>query len=862
MDADAPVEVPVAANSPEALRERIAMLRDACSAALSVEELVVIAVAQTAAATLAAGGVLFLVDGDELVTAASVGYSAEALARWSRFPLSADTPAGSAVRQRRGQWISHPRDKARCYPHLAQNLTGYGALAALPVASGGSVLGVLGISFRDAREFTPVERLFLLLLADQVGVALERVRDAGRADEAVRRDTTATSTHRRLFDRLSGVENLRHAAAVLLESALALDGVAGVVLTVEDEQTGSGCRVTHCDDPRTAATLGLLTTADHPSAGVTVRLLERRDLIGIPRGEATPPAEPGIGGAAQVLMRGHAVVGSLALALDGRADPGLLRRELLDLAQVGRVVLDREAANERRQLAAGRAAFLTAATANLEASLDVDETLQRMARIAVPALAEGCLVYLNERGRLRLAAATHLDVRVERRIRPELGEDPAFVRLVKSALHGPAATDVVLPDWLHAGRVSTTPLRARDKLVGAIVLLVAPSDGRPGLADATLMTDLAAHAAITIDNALLYATRSAEVAALQQRLLPPRLPILPEFDLAAYYEAGDRSLDVGGDFYDVIVPAPDRLVVLIGDVCGRGADAAAITGLARAVLRTVVEDGASPARALRRLNAAMRAAGERGEFCTAAVVQVDGRGDACRLRLAVGGHPLPLLRRGAETTPIGRHGPMLGLVPAPVFRESDIALSCDDVVLLYTDGVTEARRGRDFFSPQLATAVAGAGRSAADTIARTVAAVERFRDEGNDDIAMVALRPRGRAVTSVEVPELGDPSVLPRIFAAIGEALSGDAGARCELSRRVASALARLPEPPAGRAYVDVLRRPGRWRVEISRPAPRDGRADRRGAATPSGPVVPGSIRALRHGVQTLVSEEVPAHDA
>jgi GAF domain-containing protein len=1015
-------EVPVLTDDAESLRARLDMLRDACSGALSVDELVVIAVAQAKAATRAAGGVLFVLEGDELTVAAGAGYPAELLAQWSRFPVSDATPAGNAARTGRAQWHSHPLEKARRYPELSPERTGYGALAALPVRSGPSMLGVLGISFRGIREFTPVERLFLLLLADQVGVALDRVRGVGHSGEvldhvlvadpvrrqvvgevfAVMETARATidrstalarsicdagsaqfslietdqvvagasgaapgigsvspadeslctvtmslraplnvadaladdrltpfppvrsgevraylgapvsvcgelvgafcvydgrprawseqqlelitslastlgteltlrclvardarilqtaETHLVTLDRLAAAETIGQAAGVLLEAVTEMHGVSGAAVIVTDEQTGLRCQRAQCLDPEAATALGILAGQGSAPVTVTANSLELADLIAVLHGDAAFLVEQGTRRAIQVLIPGRATLGSLVVALAEHADTDQVRWKLVDLARIAGASLDRVASYERHQLATSRTAFLTAASAHMEASLDIDETLQRMARVAVPALAVGCLVYLVDLNGLRLAAASHLDVRVEKRLRPELGSDPVFVRLVESTLAEPRGTPDELPDWLRAERLRSAPLWARGNLIGVIVLLETAADGRPRLADDILMTDLANHAAITIDNAIRYTKRTAAVSALQYQLLPPRLPVLPEFDLAAFYEAGDRSLDVGGDFYDVIATAEDRLVLLIGDVCGRGAKAAAVTGVARTVLRTVVQDGASPARALERLNDAMRAAGDRGEFCTAVVAQVDGRGDTCHVRIAVGGHPLPLLRRAGVTREIGRHGPMLGLLAAPIFGESEIPLFCDDLMLLYTDGITEARQGDEFFGPRLAAALTEADRSAEKTITHALLAVEQFRDASNDDIAMLALRPRGRSVARIELADLRDPSCRTSVFALLSQTLPAGEPAR-RLARRVGVALSRVQLSSPGPADVEVLRAPAGWRVEISRPAPHDRPSSGSGEMTRPDEAVPGNIHHVRHGLQILETVEVTA---
>jgi GAF domain-containing protein len=1021
-----PTRIPVMMDDAASLRARLDMLREAFSAVLTVEELIVIAVAQAKAAAHAAGGVLFLLDGDELEVAAGDGYPPNLLKQWSRFAVSANTPAGTAVRERKAQWLSRPVEKIRRYPELAPERTGFVALAALPVMSGSSVLGVLGISFRDARDFSPMERLFLLLLADQVGDTLDRVRRGDRhpgvldqvllADPARRqavseslvvleqaRDTIdrsaalaammcetaaaqlsligraqvvaggsgaapqtgsvspadeslctvtmslrrplvvadtladdrltsfppvrsgdvraylgvpvlvhgtpvgafcvydrhprawsrqdqallaalaagigteltlrtkvarheglleAADAHGHLLDRLTAAENVRQTTAILLEALTDVEGVAGSVLVVTDEQTGRRQEQIGGSGPDAAAALAELARRGPTPEAPMTRTWGRDDLIDVLLGDTAYLVELGTTQVLQVFMPGRAALGSLVVALTGRADAGQIRQQLLDLAQVGGAVLDRAVTLERHRLATSRAAFLSAASEQMQASLDVDETLQRMARIAVPALADGCLVYLADPGGLRLAAASHVDVRMERRIRPELGNDPAFRRLVESALRGTSMAVDVLPTWLGGGQPRLTPMRARGRLVGVIVLLGSGRDGPGQLADDALMTDLAAHAAITIDNALMYARRTADVSALQYRLLPPRLPIVPDFSMAAFYEAGDRSLDVGGDFYDVIAAGEDRLVLLVGDVCGRGAEAAAITGMARAVLRTVVQDGAPPARALERLNDAMRSAGDRGEFCTAVVAQIDGHGDNCRLRMAVAGHPLPLLRHAGETTEFGRHGPMIGLLPAPVFRESETALSCDDVLLLYTDGITEARRGDHFFGSRLISAMAEAGRSAESVITHALNSVERFRDESNDDIAMLALRPRGHFLARIELADLADPANRAAVLALIDEIVP-DLPARRRLSRRAGRSLARLQLSVTGPATVDVLRTPATWRVEFSRTAsvsePVGGRRDSRARRTA---VVPGSIRRVRHGAPLLDLLEVGLSDA
>ncbi|MET0424090.1 MAG: SpoIIE family protein phosphatase [Actinoplanes sp.] len=968
----------------ESLRRRIEMLRVACSAALSPTELISIAVAQAKSAVEAAAGVLFLVDGDDLVPAVDDGYPAELMARWSRFPVASDTPAGAAVRERRAQWFSNPAEKSSRYPVLSVARTGFAALAALPLLAGSEVLGVLGISFRVARELSSVERLFLLVLADQVGVALAGMDDQVHGDGGVidrvmvadplRRRVTAevlatvagarsgfdrsvtvarlmcdtpsaefslvaadlvvagasgaapapgtvspadqslctvtmsrraplvvrdaltderlaalqavwsdgvrgylgvpvyvddlivgalcvydrrprswtrqheklldvlaagigtelelniraardgrllraTEARLHLFDRLAATESVRQMAAVLLQAVADIDGVAGAALAVVDQSTGFRLVDLRGPDVRAAAFLGDVAAHGLSMAGVAVRDLGLIDLIEVLVGDAAYLAELGVLRAVQLFPLEGGADASWVVALTARADHDAVRKELLELMPVVGAVLDRALTYERHELAAGRVAFLTTTSAQLGASLEISDTLQRITRIAVPALAVGCLVHLAGENRFQLAAVSHLDAQVEERVRTELGADPALLRVVGTAPGAGAAADVGLPQWLRADDYRSVPLVARGQLIGVITLLEARPDGRPRLADQALLADLAVRAATAIDHAQLYARRSADVAALQRWLLPTRLTALPGFDVAAYYEAGDDSLEVGGDFYDVVAVSDDRLVLLLGDVCGRGADAGAITGLARAVLRTMVLEGASPAQTLQRLNTAMLTASDRGEFCTAAVIQIDGGGDGCRLRLSVGGHPLPLVRSDGVVREIGRGGPMLGIRRDPFFPESDVPLNPDDVVLLYTDGVTEARRVDEFFGAErLVAALTDAGRLAELIVTGVVGSVKDFADRSNDDIAILALRPRGRLLARIDVPDVHDPAARRDLLQKVREAASLTPAARRRLSGRMVAALAQLQADRPGRAFIDVLQVNDAYRVEISRP--------------------------------------------
>jgi integral membrane sensor domain MASE1 len=232
--------------------------------------------------------------------------------------------------------------------------------------------------------------------------------------------------------------------------------------------------------------------------------------------------------------------------------------------------------------------------------------------------------------------------------------------------------------------------------------------------------------------------------ALQESLLPPRLPAIPGIELAARFRPVGAGHRVGGDFYDVFESRDGSWVVVVGDVSGKGPKAAAVTGLARYTLRTgaVYED--SPSAVLAVLNEALRNHRSAREFCTVAYGRLDQIDGGFRLTFSTGGHPLPLLLRPDGTVErIGAHGLLLGAEADPRLVDTTVALRPGDCVLLYTDGLTDAYAPADTLAPSDVQSLLGscAGFSAdeiADHIYRTV--LELRPSEPRDDIALVVLR--------------------------------------------------------------------------------------------------------------------------
>jgi sigma-B regulation protein RsbU (phosphoserine phosphatase) len=230
---------------------------------------------------------------------------------------------------------------------------------------------------------------------------------------------------------------------------------------------------------------------------------------------------------------------------------------------------------------------------------------------------------------------------------------------------------------------------------------------------------------------------------LQRSFLPPAIITTPGLDVGgAYRPAGDGS-EVGGDFYDVFSTGRDACGIVLGDVCGKGAGAAVVTALARYTVRAEALHAATP-RAVGEGRHRARLGYYPDTYCTVLFVQLDRISDGHRLTAATGGHPLPLCRRADGTiATIGRPGSFLGMQGTVAVSQFTTVLTAGDTLALYTDGVTEARRGDEFFTEAGIIRVldVSAGQTAQQTADAVVAAALDFQDGlARDDIAVVVVK--------------------------------------------------------------------------------------------------------------------------
>lgn len=229
---------------------------------------------------------------------------------------------------------------------------------------------------------------------------------------------------------------------------------------------------------------------------------------------------------------------------------------------------------------------------------------------------------------------------------------------------------------------------------------------------------------------------------LQQTLIPPVAPVVAGLDVAAAYRPAGNGTEIGGDFYDIFKIADGEWVVALGDVCGKGVEAAVVTALVRHTLRAATVDHPSPAVALERLNRVVKEHGT-DRFCTVVLLRMRRVPSGWDVTFCSGGHPLPvLLRPGQEPTSIGRHSPLVGVLDDLDFDDHAVRLGPEDTLVLYTDGVTEGRRDEEFYGEdRLCETLA---ETAADAAARVDALLDDVLDfqrgRTRDDVALVAIR--------------------------------------------------------------------------------------------------------------------------
>jgi serine phosphatase RsbU (regulator of sigma subunit) len=415
--------------------------------------------------------------------------------------------------------------------------------------------------------------------------------------------------------------------------------------------------------------------------------------------------------------------------------------------------------------------LLADAGALMEDALNQRERAQHLARLAVPSLGDVAMVdIVTPEGVIeRLAAQSSgevADVMVHLRrdapIDPHGPHPVAEVIRTGRTKHLDQLTDKQIDEIttrdderevLRRYRFKSCvvlPLGARGSVLGALTLwIMRPANAFDETARRTAKR-LADRAALALDNARLHEQQSHIASVLQHSLLPRSLPEISGFEASSRFLAAGEAYEVGGDFYDVFRSGSRSWSAVIGDVCGKGPEAASLTALARYTVRTATAPDKTPSDVLRALHDSINAERNDFRFCTAALARIqapaNGNGEA-RLTVALGGHPLPIiLRRDGRVQSIGEPGTILGVLPSPSLADVEDTLDVGDSLILYTDGVLDiadrAKRGDpDWLKDQIAVSTGKTADEIAERLAK--AAIERHGSELRDDIAILVLRNGG-----------------------------------------------------------------------------------------------------------------------
>ncbi|TDB39700.1 MAG: GAF domain-containing protein [Actinobacteria bacterium] len=289
------------------------------------------------------------------------------------------------------------------------------------------------------------------------------------------------------------------------------------------------------------------------------------------------------------------------------------------------------------------------------------------------------------------------------------------------------------------GSAVFVPLLARGRSIGVLAVF-ARSTSAFSEADVELLRTFATQAALAIDNAEMFSREHHVATVLQHSILPTRLPTIEGIESASVYVPAGSEVEIGGDYYDLF-PAPDgRVVIAIGDVCGKGVEAATKTSMIKYSIRGMIAAGSRPSAVLAELNTALVAAGDPSDIVTLWLGMLEI--ESGRLEWANGGHPPAMLLQPStgEIVRLGTTGALLGAIRDAAYGDADVVVEPGGMVLLYTDGVTEARNRGRFFGEGRVRRGLRQGGTAAVVTQRMLAMVQRFsRGDLRDDAAILAV---------------------------------------------------------------------------------------------------------------------------
>jgi serine phosphatase RsbU (regulator of sigma subunit)/transcriptional regulator with GAF, ATPase, and Fis domain len=673
-----------------------------------------------------------------------------------RFPTDPDAPTGSpqVIRTGRSELTETiPDEMLQALvedPELLETMRGLGLRCAMvvPLTARGRTFGALTLIGAESHErYGPSDLQLAEQIADRAALAIDTAR--AFADETEARAAAVELAHRNevlkdvtaAFGRAATVPEVLTA---MLELGVRSAGPVAATVGILDEHGRvevaglSGYEVDDAPYWHTFALTDPLPMSDairnrRPVVLSTTAERDRRYPALQGRGEQRDHALVCL-----PLLLGDVAIGAFSASYAPDTDFG--EDDLSFLRAIGEQcaqAIDRARARERATKVRVRFDALATASRTLALTLDYDETARAAVRLAVQHLGAHATLFVHERGGLEPVA--HADASA-----PETDESLGWTDAREADLARAAAdaTEEASPVSVHDVGIAF-PLTIAGITAGALAI-GAPSIDPDDEEDVGFAREVTRRVSRAMENARLYRERDRAAVTLQASLLPPELPDVPGIEVASLFLPAIAGYAVGGDFYDVFELDDGRWVALVGDVCGKGLEAAALTGLARHTLRAVANVD-RPSEALEQLNRALLRERIDGRFCTVALAIFDpSDDDGARATISVGGHPLPHhVRRTGETSGVGRHGTLLGVAEKVDLHDDVVRLGSGECLVLFTDGIVGKRESTEGSIALRSALRNGAPSSASELRDR----IERFiREEVGgdqlDDVAVLVLMAR------------------------------------------------------------------------------------------------------------------------
>jgi PAS domain S-box-containing protein len=422
-------------------------------------------------------------------------------------------------------------------------------------------------------------------------------------------------------------------------------------------------------------------------------------------------------------------------------------------------VIEDNTARKRNELSNN---FLADASKLLSESLDFDSAVKSIAGAAVPAMADWCTIELSAPGgKIETIAVAHGDPELEDAVRTFRADFPVSeaddfgpakaISTGNAALYETMDMDRAREIYNDDDRAEAVrellprtsmvaPITVHGKPIGSIMLAMTRAGARYTQFDLDTAIELGRRAGIALDNARLHTERMRMLSSLQKSLIPAELPELDGMKLSATFRPAERDAEVGGDFYDAFTLTDGSSALVIGDVCGKGPEAAALTALARYTIRAAAMDETDPQAILARLNGALLEQVTDGRFVTVTMIRISRGADGLKMESVSAGHPLPLVTGSGPPRPIGEPGTLLGVVPEPDLPMARDVLLPSESLVLYTDGLSAGQTTDDtLYALDL---LGGLSLNGADDGAQLInlAAIARQSEPNRDDVAILVAR--------------------------------------------------------------------------------------------------------------------------